>query len=83
MKKIIKKSMGLIMVLLMMFGIFAGTTSVFAASNNVPSHYEQGSNLITGTIDLSKTVKAEGKEATKEGKLYYEGTVSGSVEASD
>lgn len=83
MKKIIKKSMGLIMVLLMMFGIFAGTTSVFAASNNVPSHYEQGSNLITGTIDLSKTVKAEGKEAIKEGKLYYEGTVSGSVEASD
>ncbi|MDD7182126.1 hypothetical protein [Peptostreptococcus porci] len=78
-----KKFMSVVVAILMVFGIFAGTTKVFAANDNVPSSYEQGSSLITGVIDLSRSVKSEGSEVTKDGKLYYEGIVSGSVEASD
>lgn len=83
MKKTIKKSMSLIMVLLMMFGIFAGTTSVFAANNNVPSTYNSGTKKIVGQVDLSNVTHSDGQEVEKDGKLFYDGTVGGSVEASD
>lgn len=66
-----------------MFGVFAGTTNVFAANNNVPSTYESGTKKIIGQVDLSNVTHNEGQEITKDGKLYYEGNVGGSVEASD
>lgn len=82
MKKILKKIASLVMALAIVLGVFA-SISVFAENSNVPSQYEEIDGKIKGSIDLSKTVKSEGVEVSKDGKLYYEGTVSGSVEASD
>ncbi|ADB14615.1 hypothetical protein HMPREF0424_0540 [Gardnerella vaginalis 409-05] len=83
MRTLVKKTMGLLMATLVAFGVMAGTTQAFAAENNVPSEYVKGGKLITGTIDLSKTVNNVGKDVIKDGKLYYEGVASGVVEASD
>lgn len=67
----------------MVFGVFAGTTNVFAANNNVPSTYDKVTDKIVGQVDLSNVTHNEGQEITKDGKLYYEGNIEGTVEASD
>lgn len=84
MKKTIKKSMGLMMPLLMVLGVFAGTTNVFAAGSNVTSEYDQvAKDKIVGTITITDALQNAGKDVNKDGNLYYEGVVSGSVETSD
>lgn len=84
MKSLLKKTMGLLMVTLVAFGVMAGTAQAFAAESNVTSEYDQQSeNMIKGTITLTDAVKNEGKDVNKDGKLYYEGVVSGTVETSD
>lgn len=50
MKKTIKKSMSLIIALVMTLGIFAGVTSVFAANNNVPSTYTMVRKKLLGKL---------------------------------
>ncbi|SFE96184.1 hypothetical protein [Peptostreptococcus sp. D1] len=82
MRKTMKKSMGLIMALLMVFGVFAGTTNVFAA-NNVISNYSQSGWRINGEVDLSNVVSNSGHDVEENGSLYYKGNIGGVVEASD
>lgn len=78
-----KKIVSLMMALLMIFGVSVGATRVFAANNNVPSSYNSGAKKIVGQVILSNVTHNEGQEVTKDDKLYYEGNVGGSVEASD
>ena len=53
------------------------------ASTAVPSTFTSSSTSITGTIDLSAYTTSSGREVTRDGKTYYEGSVGGSVEATD
>ena len=81
MKKSVKKSMSLMMTLLMMFGMFVGATSIFAqeespeqevVSNSTKKNAELSSST-TGAGDISKTVSEsplELEEAT--GKIPLE-----------
>lgn len=83
MGKIFKKSISVMTALLMVSGVFCSTINAFAANGNVPSTYNTGKKSIVGQVDLSKVSYIEGQEVEKDGKLFYEGSVGGSVEASD
>ena len=76
--------MGLLMATLVAFGVMAGTTQAFAAGSNVTSEYDQvAKDKIVGTITITDALQNAGKDANKDGNLYYQGVVSGSVETSD
>lgn len=84
MKTLVKKTMGLLMATLVAFGVMAGTTQAFAARSNVTSEYDQvAKDKIVGTITITDALQNAGKDVNKDGNLYYEGVVSGSVETSD
>ena len=70
------------MALVMVVGVFTCAT-VFAANSNVPSTYNSGKKKIVGQVDLSNMTYNNGQEVEKNGKLFYEGYVGGTVEASD
>ncbi|RGK73646.1 hypothetical protein DXC94_03010 [Streptococcus anginosus] len=78
--KTMKRTLGVIMGFMLMMTLIP--MSVFAAGG-VPSTYSGSTNQIVGQIDLSGVTHNEGSEVQKDGKLYYEGTISGTVEASD
>ena len=91
MEKLIKKSMSVAMAVLMVFGVFVGTTNVFANEGNL--EHKVVSNLVgkvsgthskvTGTVDISKTVSNSSLKLKEGTANTYEGVVSGSVEAGD
>ncbi|MDD7513469.1 MAG: hypothetical protein PUK14_06260 [Clostridiales bacterium] len=88
MKKTIKKSMSLMIALLMMFGIFVGTTSVFADEghkvvSNITSTGVGQFSKISGTVDLNKTVNMSELKLVEGTPEQYKGTLSNSVEATD
>ncbi|TCD54443.1 hypothetical protein EJ419_03485 [Alloscardovia theropitheci] len=72
------------------FAIFAILATTLAlpisnasASTSVPSNFTNSRSSITGTIDLSSHAINSGTVETTNGHTYYNGVVSGSVEASD
>lgn len=83
MKKNIIKSLVLVVALLMVFSVLADTVLVFAASDTVPSTYTAGKRKIVGKVNLQKVSKNEGEIVQVSDKSIYQGSVSGSVEASD
>lgn len=82
MKKILRGFVGLATGLVVISGVFAEATPVFA-NNRVSSNYSRDTSKIEGQIDLSKVVYNNGRELVKNGKRIYEGNVGGAVEASD
>lgn len=79
--KTMKRTLSVVIGLMLMMTLIP--MSVFAANNNVPSTYNDGKGKIQGEVDLSNVAHNQGSEVSKDGKLYYEGTISGTVEASD
>ncbi|MCI6573732.1 MAG: hypothetical protein PT944_01410 [Actinomycetaceae bacterium] len=57
--------------------------TAFAANSVVPSQFQTDKATIKGSIDLSNTTTRSGQEVTRDGQLYYDGTIGGTVEASD
>jgi len=82
MRNLVKKMSSLVVALVMVVGVFTCAT-VFAANSNVPSTYNSGKKKIVGQVDLSNVTYNNGQEVEKNGKLFYEGYVGGTVEASD
>ena len=82
MVKALKKVAGLMTGLAVALGMFASSTPAFAA-NNIVSKYSEKANKIIGEVDLSGASYNIGKEVKKGNKVFYEGNVGGSVEASD
>lgn len=58
-------------------------STAVASDTAVPSNFTNDSMSITGSIDLSKYAHNTGNEVERNNKKYYEGTIEGSVEASD
>lgn len=81
MKATMKKILAAVMVTATMFSMMS--VGVFAKNAIAPGTFEQGAMSIKGTVDLSNTVKIEGHEVTVSDETYFEGTLSGKVEASD
>ncbi|MCB6983371.1 hypothetical protein LI068_07015 [Peptostreptococcus anaerobius] len=91
MRNIVKKLSSLVMALVMLVGVFASTSSVFAEDGNLK--YLVDSNLtakisglnskVSGTVDISKTVSNKPLELQEGTTNKYKGEVSGSVEAGD
>lgn len=92
MKKLAKKSMSLLTALLMVV-VFTGAANVFAGEPLQPEDYKVISNLsvsgifmskkVTGTVDISKTIKScELVQVAGEEDLY-KGNIEASVEAAD
>lgn len=91
MKRLVKKSMSLVLALLMMFSVFAGTTSVFADEgelknkviSNLSSEIGWFDGKITGTVDISKTVSNTPLKLKEGTNNTYTGILSGSVQSGD
>lgn len=91
MKNLVKRILGLTMALLMVFGIYASTTNVFAEEgnlerkviSNLSSEIGWFDGKITGTVDISQVV-SNSQLKLKEGTANtYAGVLSGSVESGD
>ena len=88
MRNLVKKLSSLVMALVMLVGVFASTSSVFAEDGNLK--YLVDSNLtakisglnskVSGTVDISKTVSNKPLELQEGSTNKYKGEVSGSVE---
>lgn len=93
MRSTVKTSMGLIVTLLMVLVMFAGTTVAFADDSNL--EYKVVSNLkvnknwmgiktgISGTVNLDKTINATTAKPVEGTTNVYKGSISSSVEAAD
>lgn len=91
MKNLIKRTLSLTMALLMVFGIFASATSIFAEEGNPENKVISNLTVsghgkfsrIRGTVDLSKTVSMGELRLIEGTDNQYTGTLNSSVESTD